>query len=81
MFNIFLMLMHQVERIAADFSPYYSHWGERSEPLPSQPNVNFVCVYMYVYMYICMSWTGSILASKVGALYRVDCYIRVKLAS
>ena len=28
------------------------------EPLPSHLNVNFVC------MYLCMSWTGSILASK-----------------
>ena len=32
-----------------------------------------VCLYI--------SWTGSILASKVDALYRVDCYVRVKLAS
>ena len=52
-----------------------SYWGERSEPLPSQLNVNSVCSYIY------MSWTGSILASKVDALYRVDCYVRVKLAS
>ena len=26
-----------------------------------------------------MSWTGSILASKVDALYRVDCYVRVSI--
>ena len=29
-----------------------------------------------VSMYLCMSWTGSILASKVDPLYRVDCYVR-----
>ena len=34
------------------------NWGQCSEPLPSDPNVIFVCVYNY------MSYTGSILASK-----------------
>ena len=30
-------------------------WGERSEPLPSQPNVNFVCIYLSIYLsiYVC----------------------------
>ena len=45
------------------------YWGERSEPLPSQLNVNFVCLS------VCVSWTGSTLASKDDALYRVDCYV------
>ena len=27
------------------------NWGERSEPLPCDPNVNFVCVY--VCMFVC----------------------------
>ena len=25
-----------------------------------------------------MSWTGSLLASQVDALYHVDCYVRVR---
>ena len=37
--------------------------GECSEPLPSHPNVNFVCMYV-----VFVSWTGTILASKKDAL-------------
>ena len=29
-----------------------SNWGERSEPLPSQLNVNSVCSYIYIYLSI-----------------------------
>ena len=37
-----------------------------SEPLPSQLNVNFVCLS------VCMSWTGSILALNVDDSYLHD---------
>ena len=27
-----------------------ANWGKRSEPLPSHPNVNFVCIYLSIYL-------------------------------
>ena len=51
-------------------------WGERSEPLPSQLNVNFVSMYLYIYV-----MTGSILASLDDALYRVYCYVSYRINS
>ena len=50
-----------------------------SEPLPSDPNVNFVCVCINLCLswyctYICVSWTGLIFASNVDDPYRIDTY-------
>ena len=44
---------------------FIGYWGERSEPLPSHLNVNFVCLF------VCASWTGSILALNIDDSYRV----------